>query len=295
MEEWLKQFEHFGQRWVGEALLRQVDIISPDELSQAFDFSAQAKLGSNLLFTFLLDDDHGSSSNRIGAMLTHMYGPTEDLVSSLTNALSQSRIVVCEDALWTGAEFRKLMKRLAPGGDLNAHTHDKRFSFRHCVVSDYGILAARHYLERNKLHFIDLWTGDRQRFVQVLAPHCDEKAIRTHWHLSPEEFDRWLSTNVAPLAFQNAGLWDGRQEEGQILCQHIGAQLVDKYATEHSKNWPENVRTGFAMGGMRFGSTLMFAHSVPKVCLPIFWLGGPIEVDGKRIEWKPLLFDARRT
>jgi hypothetical protein len=69
LDTWLDQFEVFGGRWVGETILRQLDIITADELTRAFEIPAQARLGANYVFTFIQDKDPASSSNRIGAML----------------------------------------------------------------------------------------------------------------------------------------------------------------------------------------------------------------------------------
>jgi hypothetical protein len=295
VDHWLKQFDHFAARWVGETLLRQVDLIAPQELASAFDVAAHARLGANLVFTFLLDEDHASSSNRIGAILTRMYGPVEDFVSVLRNAPSGSRIVVCEDALWTGTEFRRLLERVATGGDLQAHAQGKRILFRYCVVSDYGLWVARHFLDNSGLaDLVEPLLDERQRFIRVLDPNLDEQTIRSRWHLSSKEFDEWLSAHVRPLVFQEESLWQGRQRDAQRICENIGGQLVERYATERRKDWSNIVKSGFAIGAGRFGCALMFAHSIPKVCLPLFWLAGPITIDSRTIDWKPLFYDARR-
>lgn len=37
-----------------------------------------------------------------------------------------------------------------------------------------------------------------------------------------------------------------------------------------------------------------FTRSVPKVCLPLLWLGGDVKLGDKTVAWRPLLVDARR-
>lgn len=292
VDHWLNQFEQIGVRWVGEALLRQVDVVAPEELSGAFDVSAQVKLGTNLAFTFMLDDDFASSSNRIGAILTRIHGEINEFTDALKTTPSGSRLVVCEDALWTGTELRRLLERLKPGGDLEIPARGKRILFRHCVVSDYGLWAAHHFLDYYKLDTVELMLGERQRFIQVLGQNIDKQSVQPQWHLSPEDFDDWLSGQVRPLAFQDMHLWQNRHEEAQGICERIGVQLIERYLTEHKKPWSKEK---FAIGAGRFGCTLMFSHSVPKVCLPLFWLGGPIEFNSCSIKWEPLIYDARRT
>jgi len=151
-----------------------------------------------------------------------------------------------------------------------------------------------HFLERNNLTMIEFWLGDQQRFVRVLASDIDDRKIRAQWQLSSEEFDKWLSHQVKPLAFQDATLWGSRQRQAEEACQRIGSQLIERYAREYHKDWSIVIREGFAMGAGRFGCFLVFAHSIPKVCLPLFWLGGEVTIDSETIEWKPLFYDARR-
>lgn len=295
VDDWLRQFESFGIKWVGETLLRQVDVIGSDELKGAFDFSAQAKLGTNLVFTFVEDTDPASSSNRIGALLTRMHGPVCDFIEALRAAPFGSRLVVCEDGLWTGAEMRKLFERLSPDGDLHSYVHGKRILFRHCVVSDYGLWVCRHFLEHSELDMVELSLGEQQRFIRVLDSESDEQTIRSQWTLSPKEFDEWLSGHVEPLVFQNVKLWQWHHGEAQDICERIGAQLIEGYVARNPRCWSRTVQKGFAIGAGRFGCTLVFAHSIPKVCLPLFWLGGTVNIKGISIEWKPLFYDARRT
>jgi len=296
VDDWLKQFELVGRQWIGEGLLRQVDILPPDELRRAFEPSAQIKLGANFVFTYILDSDQASSSNRIGAMLNRMYGSVHHFADALPTAPSGSRVVVCEDALWTGTEVRKQLERLMPSGELHDSVIGKRILFRHGIVTDYGIWVCRHFLERNELADVaELWLGERQRFVQALNPELSENVIRAQWHLSPAEFDAWLSTHVRPLVFQDEKVWQNRQVEAQRVCQAIGSQLIHQYAAARAKDWSEAIKQGFAIGAGRLGSALVLAHGVPKVCLPLFWLGGHVSVDSTEFEWKPLFFDARRT
>jgi hypothetical protein len=51
----------------------------------------------------------------------------------------------------------------------------------------------------------------------------------------------------------------------------------------------------FALGGGGFASTILFSRSVPKVCLPLLWLDGTVELGGRRLNWSPLFVDSRRT
>jgi hypothetical protein len=112
--------------------------------------------------------------------------------------------------------------------------------------------------------------------------------------MAPTDFEDWLTTHVRPIAFQDESLWRGRQEQAQQICAEIGRQLINKYVIDEKKNWREGVRDWFALGAGRFGSAIVFAHSVPKVCLPLLWLQGQVFLGETKIDWKPLFYDARR-
>lgn len=294
IDEWLRQFDRFGGRWLGEALLRLLDVIVPDELSDAFRMPPQVGVGSNLNFTYLRDQDPASSSNRIGAMLTRMYGHTKDFVENLTTTPAGSRLVLCEDALWTGTEAIRLMERLAVGGDLHGLAQGKRVLLRHCVVSDYGIWACRHFIEQRDLDSVDLWLGDKQRYVTVMRPNLADSAIRSQWQLSPGQFGEWLTNQVVPQVFHENGFWGERQLEARRICELLGRQLVDRYVSEHHKEWSSTVKERFSIGAGGLGCSIVFAHSVPKVCLPLYWLGGEVTINSTTMRWHPLFYDARR-
>jgi hypothetical protein len=293
-DDWLRQF---GEAyWVGETLLRQIDVIRPNEVLRAFQTPAQAMVGQRLVFAFISDDDPASSSNRIGGLLTQIYGPAlvRNFVAAVTQADTGSHLVVCEDALWTGIELRSLLGRLGTGGDLEQAAKSKRITFRHCVVSDYGLWIVRQYISYAKLDFVDLSLGEGQRFIRVLAQDISDAEILSRWGMAPTDFEDWLTTHVRPIAFQDESLWRGRQEQAQQICAEIGRQLINKYVIDEKKNWREGVRDWFALGAGRFGSAIVFAHSVPKVCFPLLWLQGQVFLGETKIDWKPLFYDARR-
>jgi hypothetical protein len=295
-DQWLRQFEAFGYRWVGEGLLRQFDVISPDELGRAVRFPIQATIGSTLRFAVVLEeDDLGASSYRLGGVLAQEYG--DDSVKDLPKALSEfpktDQIVICEDGLWTGTELKKTLSRLAKGGDLENLANERRFLLRYCAVSDYGILVCRNLLRHLNLNSVDLSFFGEQRVLLLLAKDIRDRALE-QMHLAPEDFQAWLGAYVLSLAFQSGQLWSDRQDEAKGICEQIGRQLVDNYVSANEKKWSYEVKQRFALGAGRFGSTIAFHHGTPKVCLPVFWLGGPVKIGAITVDWRPLVYDERR-
>jgi hypothetical protein len=263
-----------GIPWVGEGLLRQLDVIDPNEIVGAFDTPALVSL--NAMFTYISHSDPASSSIWIGGLLARIYGRprVKDFVAALGDAKAESHLIICEDALWTGTELRSVLTRLSTG-DLSGAAKGKRITFRHCVVTDYGLWIAQQYIFHAHMELVDLSLDEKQRFIRVLPQDLSEAEVRSRWDMPPVEFEDWLTTYVRPGAFQNVELWEGRQEEAQGICAEIGRQLIEPYRVEMDKNWRQEVLAAFPLGAARFGSVTAFAHSVPKVCLPMLWLGGP--------------------
>lgn len=297
IDSWLRQFQSIEAPRLGRNLLKQVKVVGTTELRRAFKLSQQALIGADFRFTFVGEVDYAASSNRVGGILTQLYGTDRvgDLRVVLECSTPEQRIVICEDALWTGNEFTKILRRLGPQGDLEAFSKNKKILFRHCVVTDFGIQCARQVIDHYGLSDeIDLLLDDSQIFLQILPATLTESLVRSHWSLSPPEFEEWLAKHVEPLAFRNEQVWGNTSASAQGLCESVGRQLIDRYVRLNKKEWSLDVQEGFALGARRFGAVTTFAHGVPKVCLPVLWLEGPISANGRSIHWQPLFFDARR-
>lgn len=89
--------------------------------------------------------------------------------------------------------------------------------------------------------------------------------------------------------------WPEGMDRARHAVTEIGSQLVRNwYLTARPERDAEEGVRKFRLGGGGFGSTIVFKRSVPKVCLPLFWLAGPVSLNGVSINWKPLFLDARR-
>lgn len=246
VDEWLRQFEHLNAYWVGETLLRQLDVVGPNEVVQAFRMPPQAMVGQNHVFAVISESDPASSSNRIGAMLAQLYQRPHvgEFVAALIGSEPGSHLVVCEDALWTGTELRSLLSRLVAGSDLEKALRGKRITFRHCVVTDFGLWIVRHFISFWKLDNVELLLDHNQRFIRVLAEDVSDAEIRSKWYMTPIDFEDWLTAHVRPIAFRDVSLWRSRQEDAQRICSEIGRQLIDKYVVDGAKRGVSRFRMG---------------------------------------------------
>jgi hypothetical protein len=108
-----------------------------------------------------------------------------------------------------------------------------------------------------------------------------------------EYFDQ-LHKHVEPFAFRSLA-WEGQNAKAVNVCGSIGSQLVQAWQARVSGGAPNASKIAkFAKGGGGFASLTVFASSVPKVCLPLLWLDGPVTHSGTTINWRPLFADARR-
>lgn len=121
-----------------------------------------------------------------------------------------------------------------------------------------------------------------------------------------DQVREFIDDMITPIAFQNRNLWGHRLADALDICSRIGSQLVmpflesreaDKAKKEQreSRQITESQAAKWALGALRFGSTVVFQRSVPKPVLPLFWLQGAVSIGSRSVIWRPLFWDSRRT
>lgn len=136
----------------------------------------------------------------------------------------------------------------------------------------------------------------------------DELKIENLIAPSDDEVRRIIDEHIRPMAFQSDHIWCGRQAEALDICEAIGRQLVSSFLERRRQTKLLSENTGipfdataedrslrWALGALRFGSTVAFESSVPKPVLPLMWLQGKVILNGIEINWRPLFWDVRRT
>jgi hypothetical protein len=135
----------------------------------------------------------------------------------------------------------------------------------------------------------------KQPFLsQTLRPDVPPELKHGH-AMEPKAYFKALHDYVEQGAFRNPDDWPEGVDTARNVAKELGSQLVRHW---YEKDRPdESVEDGvekFCLGGGGFASTTMFTRSIPMVCLPLFWLAGPVTLNGVSIDWKPLFLDARR-
>jgi hypothetical protein len=78
------------------------------------------------------------------------------------------------------------------------------------------------------------------------------------------------------------------------FCKAVGLQLFRNYVqqmcdTKGWTMWPAEKLAHAAMGMHGLALAHAFSHSIPKASLPLFWATGEVKLNGKTVNWRPLL------
>lgn len=311
-EKWCEQFTRLGvSASVGQNLLKMLRVVSDDELRESFKVPEAECLGQNVVHAYFADNEHGSSSLSIKSVLEHMY-PEGHVVgidfSQKWLPLIQSATVVYmyEDGLWSGVELVKRLLNLVNTPELAEIP--AQLNFRYGITCDAGIMAGRLHNRKKKLTNINVISSPGSNHYSFLKV----SELRTLVESVLEDDDvvrKAIDAAVEPFAFAQIAIWGALSLRDSALhvCETIGAQLVptflqrremEKQGTVGSNQLPvisEEKAKKWALGAMKFASTIVFAKSIPKPVLPLMWLDGQVNYQGKSIQWEPLFWDVRRT
>lgn len=162
------------------------------------------------------------------------------------------------------------------------------------VVTDFGLMVVRQAVRYFELQNVVRVDASYARLETFLKPDIPPELVHG-LGMDPRGYFKALHAHVEAGAFRNPDDWPGGVETARDTARTLGRQLVKEW---YRKDRPDDDADGgaekFCLGGGGFGSTMSFTRSVPKVCLPLFWLAGPVSLNGVSFEWAPLFRDARR-
>lgn len=294
LSSWIQQFSELSCFDIGRKIAAKLRVIRTGELPRrAFAITAADVFGHRQACCYIQDDDAGGSWLEMQAILTHACRPgtvfpvhwNKTTKRLLFPDVPVDEFVIHEDGLWSGSEaVRRLLA-------LKAEPPSAPVTFRFGVVTDFGLMVVRQAIRSLDLVgrvSIDASASELICFLKRDIP----EALRLGLGMSPNSYSVELHRHVEPFAFSISEDWTADEIR---ICEEIGEQLVGRWLSQRSTEPPsiDKIKL-FALGGGRFASTVVFSRSVPKVCLPLLWLDGPVEFNGKHVNWRPLLVDARR-
>lgn len=299
-QAWKQQFADLGCSWVGEALLKQLSVISGNELNDAFRQPDAEIVGFKALHTYYCDKESGSSSISVKDTLEHIYRDKE--VATFRpkdiDSIDAEIIYIYEDGLWSGKE---LVDRLTEIHSYEKQSNTKKIlRFYYATTSDAGLLIGRSFLTKNGLTHIQIQPG-RIAHYNFLERNFTLEYSEKHRFINSEEERKSIDNAVMPYSFQDDVLWRGRAKEGEDICLEIGRQLVSPWLVKKnmekssSSELTEQDIDFWALGACKYASMTVFPKSSPKPSLPLLWLGGEVQLGDKTINWRPLFSDIRRS
>lgn len=295
-QAWREQFIKLGYGWIAEGLLKQVRVVGDAELGGAFRVGDAEMFGLNVAHGCVKDSAPGSSSGNVKDILEHIY-PSKAFEVDLTVDHSElfsehDTLYLYEDGLWSGVELVSRLEAVAKWSAVKQRA--LRVVFKFGVTSDAGLFAARNFVKRERLTTVEISAGIIAHH-QLLAPGAISEIV-ANAQKDDQSVRRELDRRVCSSAFDSDSIWAGRAEEAKEVCQKIGRQLAAAWIQrEKKKEATEEEIEKWSLGAYRYASMTSFAKSVPKPVLPLLWLDGQIEMQGKKETWRPLFWDARRT
>lgn len=296
-QAWKQQFDDLGFGWVAEGLLKQLKVFSDAEVRQALYFHEADTLGLRVAHAYVQDRGLGSSSLNMKDLLEHTQVKDifeVDLDNDNSVLFSEHDVVYFyEDGLWSGVELVRRLEKIKTWSA--AKERKVRVVFRFAVTADAGLYAGRHFLQKNKLVTVEVSRGviDHHQFLK-------SGTITSLSGIKDADADvvrKTLDDQAIAYAFKDEQLWRGRGGDAQDFCKMIGAQLAKPWLLR-SKGQVADIEARtekWSLGAFGFASVMAFSKSVPKPVLPLIWLNGEITIGSKKINWKPLFWDSRRT
>lgn len=294
LDGWLQQFAILGDPKIGRKIAAQLRVIPTGGLpSTAFRVHQGNVLGSRRANCYIQDDDEGGSWVEMQVLLTHACPPSsvfpvhwDENAGTITFPdKSVDEFVVHEDGLWSGHETVRRLRAIAatpPAGSV---------IFRFGVVTDFGLMVARQAIRSLGLNGKVSIDASASEVIPFLKDDLHE-TLHFGLEMPADDYYGALHDFVRSFAFSASGYWSPDEIR---ICEELGGQLVDRWLTQKDGKPPSKEKIQrYALGGGRFASTVLFSRSVPKVCLPLLWLDGPVTLGGKKVVWKPLFVDARR-
>lgn len=313
-DAWFDQLASAGHKGIAKSILKALRVITERQMREAFKIRDADLIGTSCVHGFIADGEPGSSSLAIQKVLEHMHAGAACSIDlnkpEIFETLDADVLYLYEDGLWSGVE---LVDRLEKLGRIDALQASKtRIEFRYCVICDAGLAAGRiaaSALQPGKFVISSSENAVNVRFIR--------KGVDAQYPLvtdrTKEAIRKAIDSSIDPYVFGVEGLWNGNENEAMKVCSVIGEQLVrpflerkarEKAAAQGCEDGVEQGRepieideqkiARWKLGAERFASTIVFESSVPKPALPMMWLEGTVELDGQKIRWQPLFWDARR-
>jgi hypothetical protein len=307
LERWVRQFEVCSSHgWVGEKLLRILEFWSDSRIREALRITKEGLEG----FDCVSVNRHkfaGKSADAIASLVqkqldSNRFSGIHSEVLDFRVALQDKeikKILFVEDCLITGNEMVRVLTALMGQPDVFGRSkadpldnpdliREKEITLRFAVITNGGLAYLNQFLNKHGLaniqvevegvEQIDTLTSDGVTRIESDSLYDDEDCVIE------------LERHIIRTCFLPIEIWGSIDKVQRALnfCAKVGHQLYRLYLNKRGKTMPERKLEEASLGIRGMALALAFSHSVPKETLPLFWMGGDIEWDKKKIQWYPL-------
>lgn len=305
---WLDQFGALGKlTWIGELILRNLQIIEANQLGQQFA-TIFAQEGGELC----VNRDarrHGKSGDTIATLITKRSGKiVHESPATAIEIHGGRKVILFEDGLWTGTEAMGVIESLQgkrPGREKTralqdaASLADIDFTFAYGVATDYGSAVVTKFIENEGLQGrfrvvsgLTVPVASERLLTDIMSGNAPLADIR---RIGPPLAE--LRPFIATQLGKDEALSDALRQDAAEFCRTIGRQLFAAYLENMQRSqgwdpWPAEKIAACGLGMNGLGMVHAFSHSVPKATLPLIWGAGVVEWKGRRVAWRPLLPNA---
>ena len=295
IESWIKQFDQFGARGVGESLARLLLVQRPEVLiatseiatalpKQQLNFlAALSGLGKSggVLLQNAAKYVQQNESGCIGKGITRYAEKSPD-----------GTLHVIEDGLWTGFEFLKVLdalERKKPHPAIQAlnnlsdlETVKVRLHF--LLATDIGVETLKSILQERKLKNFEL--APFPIYITVLSDTARKKFESGEYTFHDVMDDKIPASEIEPAILSEQRPWlDDKMKTALAKLIEEKAGLLypvpEKLQSPLHQAWP--------YGASFIGSNIVFAHSSPRAAVPFYWKSGVFQDKRKQVNWNALV------
>ncbi|AJY62581.1 phosphoribosyltransferase-like protein [Burkholderia glumae] len=297
LDIWLRQFDRVAKRnarWVGEGLVRSFELIARERLVRLF----QGDHSDSIIC--VMRYENGKSADALSGLIKKAVLKNAGTVENFNEVVRREapvggKIVVYEDGLFSGTEWVGIFKSFLGCADAGSEKFPSlknpdslkrmQIELRFAIATNVGVAVLRSELDALGLTNVVLKCLEEE--IDVLSEEgrrrLAEKTLLTGGGLR--------RADIQPRVFQTE-VWGVRANEAMAVCEVIGRALWSSYWTRKEKVITEDKLNQVALGASNMGFAMTFAHSLPKVSLPVFWCAGEVTVTGHQIQWMPLFPNA---
>jgi hypothetical protein len=307
LNKWKRQFEKCGSyEWVGEKLLRILEFWTDTQLTAALKINEEGLKG----FDCVSVNRHkraGKSADAIASLVkkqldSHGFAGINSDVLDFRDAIQTkaiTKILFVEDCLISGNEmvrvFMALMGEKDPFGSSKADPlkdvtvlREKEIILRFAVVTNGGVAYVNRFLSDEGLTNIRF---DLENVVQLDTHTLDGLSrIKANTLYDSDDCIVDIDQHIIRACFRPVDIWGSEDDAKRAMrdCAIIGRQLYKLYVEKRAKPKTDKQLDEASLGVRGLSLAIAFSHSVPKETLPLFWMGGNIEVGGRKPLWMPL-------